>query len=146
LSDLSEDIRLWPHFDQVELFSNKILLASRLDAIARDTGMPRPVTIVIEPGDPIPPDVVVKRTHSECGNDVYLPGEFPGWLALQGLYAPPQATYFTQTYIPTLISHGEFRTVFCGPEPIYTIHTRKNEKEVFDVSLVTSWHSLEALT
>ena len=87
----------------------------------------------------VPLGCVLKRTHSESGMDVHYQGQTILKKHLFG--GPSDAQYFTQEYLESLANGGEFRTVFSGPHPVYTVYTLK-KKDSWEARMVDEFYDL----
>lgn len=119
------------------------LLTHKLD----NSGRRKPPSIP----DPIPDNVVIKRTHSETGRHVYFPSDDNAKKqnALREKVDIHDAMWFMQSFTPFLKQGGEIRMFFAGMKYIYSMLTVKNETGGdsdwrFDpVETVTPLHLLE---
>lgn len=140
---------VWPHPTELRLYGDKVSLIANFDAIAHNvTKTRRPVTIALNPNDPIPPDVVVKRGFSETGNHVLMPGDIKQrWSYLNRHLILPRACWFYQPFIHHLADMGEFRVFFVNAQPVYTVWTHKNlaENGEWEFDLVEDYYSLAEL-
>jgi hypothetical protein len=118
---LEAEIPVWPTPIHVKDLANKLSLIRSLDWIAKKMESPRPKTVTLTRGDPIPDNVVLKRTHSDQGQHVLLPGMFNGWNELDE--GSEGGVWFAQDYVDLLHKLGEWRVVMAGGEITYVIHT-----------------------
>jgi hypothetical protein len=73
MSLLELETQVWPTPNHI-----KLVLSAHLNWIARKLGSPRPKTVILRKGDPIPKDAVLKRTHSDQHQHVRIPGQYVG--------------------------------------------------------------------
>jgi hypothetical protein len=97
-------------------------LVKRLDLISVKMETQRPKTSLLQRGDPIPQDKVLKRSHSDCGSHVLFPNltcEI-GWDFLEeGL---PGSLWMAQEFVPHLCDLGEWRFVLWeGPSSTWSV-------------------------
>ncbi|KAF8814110.1 hypothetical protein BYT27DRAFT_7250351 [Phlegmacium glaucopus] len=122
---LELETRVWPTPNQVDLMANKVSLIKHLDWIAGKLGSPRPKTVVLTKGGPIPANTVLKRTHSDGELHVQIPGQHERtWNQLDD--GPDGALWFSQEYVALLREVGEWRVVMAGGKIIYIVHTASN--------------------
>ena len=119
MSLLELETHVWPTPSHVKLMGNKLELIAHLDWIAGKLGSPRPKTVILGKGDPIPNNVVLKRTHSELQKHVLFPGD--NFDDLDN--GPDGARWFAQDYVDLLRQVGEWRVVMAAGSIIYVIHT-----------------------
>jgi hypothetical protein len=142
---LSRYLHIWPPVQQVNGIGSKHRLIRHLDFIASITSSLRPVTKFLNPGDLIPNLAVLKRSHSDCGEHVIMPGQ-PGrdWSSLNNHPSIRGAAWFAQAHVPTLQTHGEWRVFIIGGKPIYVVHTKYNdEKKTWSWERTEGFYSLE---
>lgn len=144
---LCEAVRMWPPQDQVR---NKYDVIRQLDLVAaRRTISARPVTHKLDDIDNIDPTkVVLKRTHSDMGQHVILPGDESKFTLeyLQSRLEVPGCFWFAQTFVPTLRELGEWKVFLIGGQIVYIVHTRRNwSKGVWVSETPTTYYSLEEL-
>ena len=99
----------------------------RLLTYKRSNGVRRPPTIPT----PFPRKVIIKRTHSEIGRHALFPDLEDGLKrdkVLEGVHID-NAQWFTQSFIPFVVSAGEIRMFFVGMTNVYSVHTIKNPKQ-----------------
>ncbi|KAF8815619.1 hypothetical protein BYT27DRAFT_7213050 [Phlegmacium glaucopus] len=88
-------------------------------------GSPRPKTVVLMKGGPIPANTVLKRTHSDGELHVQIPGQHERtWNQLDD--GPDGALWFSQEYVALLREVGEWRVVMAGVKIVYIVHTASN--------------------
>ncbi|KAF8803061.1 hypothetical protein BYT27DRAFT_7110489 [Phlegmacium glaucopus] len=105
--------------------ANKVSLIKHLDWIAGKLGSPRPKTVVLTKGGPIPANTVLKRTHSDGELHVQIPGQHERtWNQLDD--GPDGALWFSQEYVALLREVGEWRVVMAGGKIVYIVHTASN--------------------
>jgi hypothetical protein len=123
MSLLELETQVWPTPNHVKLMGNKVQLIEHLDWIAEKLGSPRPRTVILKKGDPVPENAVLKRTHSDQHQHVRIPGHYEGvWDELDE--GPDGAVWFAQEYADLLRQVGEWRVVMAGGRIIYVLHTK----------------------
>ncbi|KAH8806679.1 hypothetical protein DL96DRAFT_629094 [Flagelloscypha sp. PMI_526] len=140
-------LRIWPPPAQLEILSNKISLLRRLDGISPSGIRPRTYPLIEDM--PIPNNKVIKRTHSECGVDVHMPGHGLSWGA--GMPTPFGSRWFAQDYVQFLKNWGEYRSIIIEGKVLYTVHTSKfgdgdDDSEAWSGCLVDTWPTLKELS
>ena len=147
IEKLQQEVHLWPPQNQV---LNKFQLIKQLDLIAaRRTISARPVTHRLEEIASIDPTkVVLKRTHSDMGQHVILPGDETKYTKeyLECRLEVPGSFWFAQTFVPTLRELGEWRVFIIGGRIVYVVHTRRNwTKGIWVSETPTTYYSLDEL-
>lgn len=141
-------MHIWPPQDQPNTIGSKLQSIQNLDIIAsRQTNSTRPVTREMAVHDRIPDDIVLKRTHSDSGIHVLLPGD-PNrtWEYMRAHSEIPRCRWFGQTYVETLHRLGEWRVFLVGGRIIYTVHTFQNSaRETWKWDMVREYYSLQEL-
>lgn len=142
---LSRHLHAWPPVQQVNGIGSKHRLIRHLEFVASTMSSLRPVTIILNGGDLIPTTAVLKRSHSDCGEHVIMPGNSGrNWTYLNNYPPIHGATWFAQAHVPTLRTLGEWRVFIIGGKPIYVVHTKyNNEKETWSWEQTDSFYSLE---
>ena len=142
---LELETHVWPTPNHVKLMGNKLQLIPHLDWIAEKLGTPRPTTVILRKGDPVPRDAVLKRTHSDQQEHVRIPGQYEGvWDELDE--GPDGAAWFSQDYAHLLRQVGEWRVVMAGGSIIYVLHTVfDSSKEAWRYTDVRGYLSLSEL-
>ena len=116
------ETHVWPTPNHAKLMGNKLELIMHLDWVANKLGSPRPKTVRLRRGGPIPRDVVLKRTHSDQQSHVILPRTHSrAWARLDE--GPDGAQWFAQDYVGLLRKVGEWRVFMVGGNIIYVVHT-----------------------
>jgi hypothetical protein len=141
---LEAEITVWPTPIHVKDLAYKVSLIESLDWIAEKMKSPRPKTVTLTRGDPIPDNVVLKRTHSDQNQHVRLPGKFNGWDELEE--GSEGGVWFSQDYVDLLEKLGEWRVIMAGGEITYVIHTVYNTvEETWSYDIVDDYISLRSL-
>lgn len=122
MSLLELETHVWPTLNHVKLMGNKLQLIPHLDWIVEKLGSPRPTTVILRKGDPVPQDAVLKRTHSDQQEHVCIPGQYEGVLDELD-EGPDGAARFSQDYAHLLCQVGEWRVVMAGGCIIYVLYT-----------------------
>lgn len=141
-------MHVWPPQDQPNTIGSKLQSIQNLDAIAsRRTHSTRPVTRELTPHETIPDDIVIKRTHSDSGIHVLLPGDpNRNWEYMLAHSEIPRCRWFGQTYVETLHRLGEWRAFVVGGKIIYTVHTFQNSRrDTWKWDMVREYYSLREL-
>jgi hypothetical protein len=142
---LSSYSPVWPSYLELKSCANKLELIANLELVANSsTQTNRPMVKLLTSGrdaegnrarlqipDPIPDNVVVKRSYSETGQHILLP-ETPNALKqaiLQREVDIDEAQWFTQSFVPFLKDTGEIRMFFVGMKNIYSVHTVQDPKK-----------------
>jgi hypothetical protein len=131
--------------NQINGIGSKHQVIIHLDIIASKNSFLRPTTKFLEFGDIIPNNTVVKRSHSDCGEHVFMPTDNGrDWTTFSKYPKIPGSVWFAQSHIPTLRKLGEWRVIIIGGQPVYTVHTRYNEeKSTWSWEVVDSFYSLK---
>lgn len=148
IDQLQSIVYIWPPPQHVERMGSKITLANNLDFIAATaTNTKRPITRILDVTQQIPDSIVVKRTHSDSGNHVLLPGNpLINQEYLLSQLNIPDAVWFGQSYVPTLRHLGEWRVFIIGGRIIDIVHTRiHQETGCWKWERATQFWSLEEL-
>lgn len=136
---LSTLANVWPDVTELRQCAGKLHLSANLDVIASHyTHTRRPLLALLKHREddsaqvdipnPLPTNVVFKRTHSETGRHVLLP-DLPLETKQKRLGERvdiPGARWFMQAFTPFMKTHGEIRMFFVGGKNIYNMHTVKN--------------------
>ena len=120
---LEHSTTFWvPRIQMVEL-CNKVNLLKRLDHISEVMNAGRPKTTRLRRNQDIPEGAVIKRTHSDCGSHVFVPGEHRRltWEKLE--QGPPGSSWMAQEYSRHLRDLGEWRCVVVDGKLLYVVHT-----------------------
>ena len=130
IAELQSLLHIWPPMDQVENMGTKTTLIENLDFVAATkTKSKRPTTRPLNLQHAIPHAIVIKRTHSDCGQHVLFPGdELRNVEYLQSQMDIPGSMWFGQSYISTLREFGEWRVFIIGGRIIEIIHTKIHEE------------------
>ena len=147
-NSLTRLLYTWPSVHQMNSIGAKHQLIFHLDIIAGTiTHTFRPATKQLIPGDPIPANAVIKRSHSDCGQHVIMPDESGrDWESINQMPHVPDAIWFAQVYVPTLRTLGEWRVFIIGGHPAFVVHTRYNtDKSVWIRELVDTYYLLEEI-
>ena len=148
LDRLRRYVHVWPPQDQPNTIGSKIQSIQNLDHIAaRRTFSTRPITRELITHELIPDDIVIKRTHSDSGIHVLLPGDKNrNWEYMQAHSEIPRCRWFGQTYMEMLHRLGEWRTFVVGGKIIYTVHTYRNShRDTWKWDMVREYYSLREL-
>jgi hypothetical protein len=145
---------IWPDPDHVDGIGSKARLYQHLDLIASSiTFTPRLPWKIINPGDEILTDCVVKRTHSDAAQHVILPQNvmpkdvrYRNWEFLQHEMNVPGCKWIMQSYSDSLKRLSEWRVIIVGRKIDSVIHTTF-DKNTGDWTLneVKEWFTLEEL-
>lgn len=114
--------------------------------ISHEMETQRPKTLLLQRGDPIPVDKILKRSHSDCGTHVIFPDSKIeiGWDCLEE--GPPGSSWMSQDFVPHLRNLGEWRAFIIGGKVLYVIHTRYNiEKSVWTSTVVHDYYTLHEI-
>ena len=124
---LSSQTQIWPPIKPAKLSANKWTTITHLQMIARRMGGFAPVTTLLRDGDPISSGVVLKRSHSDCGEHVILPSASArnrSWPHLTRLTSK-DTFWMSQEYVPSLEKMGEWKAFIIGGKIIAVMHSRK---------------------
>lgn len=138
-------LRIWPPPHQIEWAGSKIKVVCDLNAIATLRNEPRPRTDVLSRAaqSSIPNGTVLKRSNSDCGQHVIMPGDRArrNWDYLTSL-SQNQEVWMSQEYVRTLEEVGEWRTfIVCG-QILHVVHSWKGSNGRWHGVEVTSHWSL----
>jgi glutathione synthase/RimK-type ligase-like ATP-grasp enzyme len=142
---LSKLVFVWSPYIQVDTIGMKEELIDNLNSIAITvTKSMRLISQILKPGAHIPEDAVLKRSCSDSGEHVLLPGNANRCWEFMGQVSPRlKASWIAQRFIPELHKFGEWRVFFIGGKPIHVVHTRYNEdKSVWTWEQADSYYSL----
>lgn len=148
LKSLAQSTYIWHSVDMPSTIGSKWQLIENLDIIAASDQRQRPQSRLMKSGDPLPPNAVLKRTHSDSGNHVILPKDNPvkrTWAYMDAHSNIPGCRWFSQAYIDLLRTVGEWRVVMVGGAPAYTIHTRPRKDKSWKYRTVTEFWPLDRL-
>jgi hypothetical protein len=137
---------VWPPHEHLEIGS-KDQLMKNLDLVAKiRTNTDRPKWRILKDGDRLSHDLIIKRTHSDCGSHVLKPGNIlRDWEYLRN-ETIPGSVWIAQTYVPHLCELGEWRVIIVGGEIIYIVHTDYDEDgDVWSWEPVRTYYSLKEL-
>lgn len=148
LDHLRHYVHVWPPQDQPNTIGSKLQSIQNLDIIAsRRTHSTRPITRELKVHEQIPDNIVIKRTHSDSGIHILLPGDRNrNWEYMLAHSEIPRCRWFGQTYVETLHRLGEWRTFVVGGKIIYTVHTFQNShRDTWKWDMVREYYSLQEL-
>jgi hypothetical protein len=137
---------VWPPLMHLKIGSKERLM-EHLDLIAQTkTYTCRPQWRILEDGDELSSEDVLKRTHSDCGSHVLKPGNpLRNWdyLRRETILG---SVWLSQEYIPHLHRLGEWRVLIIGGEIIHTVHTIYDEdEETWSWETARTFYSLREL-
>lgn len=126
---LENHTTFWPPRIQMQELSNKVNLMKRLDYISEAMETGRPKTTKLRSNKPLPEGTVIKRTHSDCGTHVFIPGEDESmtWDDLD--QGPPGSSWMSQDYAVHLRNLGEWRAIVVDGKLLYVVHTVYNRSK-----------------
>jgi hypothetical protein len=147
IDKLQRLVYMWPPPDQMQSIASKLHLVQNLDRIAARMKTIRPITQQLVEGQPLTGDFVIKRTHSDSGQHVLLPGDpNRNWLYLRRNRDVPESCWFGQSMVATLRNTGEWRVIIMDGKIICTFHTKYNEeKKTWRSEVVNDFYSLTEL-
>ncbi|KAI6016399.1 hypothetical protein PISMIDRAFT_25228 [Pisolithus microcarpus 441] len=138
---------IWPPAGELERAGWKFPIIDDLYAIATSL-VPAcpPITRGLCASDPIPPDTVLKRSHSDCSAHVIMPdaSNKRTWPYLMS-QAPTGEMWMAQQHMPMLSKFGEWRVFIVGGKIIQVVHTHRAGKGDWHASRVLTYWSLEEL-
>ncbi|KAI6036032.1 hypothetical protein PISMIDRAFT_25408 [Pisolithus microcarpus 441] len=138
---------IWPPARELEHAGWKFPIIDDLYAIATSL-IPAcpPITRRLCTSDPIPPDTVLKRSHSDCSAHVIMPDASNKrmWPYLMS-QAPTGEMWMAQQHMPMLSKFGEWRVFIVGGKIIQVVHTHRAGKGDWHASRVLTYWSLEEL-
>lgn len=149
VDSLARLVLMWPPIKQVQCAARKIDTLQHLKVIANMQNQFSPQTTILKEGDEIPDDVVLKRSHSDCGDHVILPYSTPSfrtWKHMTGSIHSDEL-WMKQEYVPSLRELGEWRCFIIGGRMISVIHTvkMKSGKHVWKYNQVDSFLKLDEI-
>lgn len=127
INQLACQTQFWPPIKPARVSGNKWATISHLQMIAKKTGRYAPVTTLLHEGHEIPPGVVLKRSHSDCGTHVILPNSntrHRTWKYLNTVTSK-DTFWMAQEYVPSLPKIGEWRVFVVGGKVIAVMHSCK---------------------
>jgi hypothetical protein len=140
---------MWPPQQHVNTMASKWELSQTLDFIAQErTQSARPKTRLLVDGEPIPNAIVLKRTHSDAGEHVIVPGDVNkrNWDYLRSHLEVPGSQWMAQSFVQTLVKLGEWRVFVVGGKLVYTVHTVKNrDRSTWSWDIVHTYYTLDEL-
>jgi hypothetical protein len=142
---LRRTVLVWPPQNQS---MSKLELTKLLDlAAANRTSSARPKTRPLKEGEVFKDAMVLKRTHSDMGQHVLLPGDpRREWDYLLSNTEVPGCHWFAQSYVETLAILGEWRVFIVGSQIVYVVHTVRNPtKKTWSWDVVTTYYSIREL-
>ncbi|KAG9311951.1 hypothetical protein JVU11DRAFT_7214 [Chiua virens] len=133
-------LAMWPPTKQLERAGFKFHLLVDLTLINDRQHAIRPATCLLPLNSPIPDDTVLKRSHSDCGAHVIMPGDAKRrtWSYLRS-QTPGNELWLSQEYVDTLSRLGEWRAFLLGGEIIHVVHTYRDRSK-------GEWHGREVLS
>jgi hypothetical protein len=142
MEEVKSSVLIWPPPNQVEVTGRKDTLIRHLDRIAEKMGTLRPETRVVQAGERIPENCVLKRTHSDSGQHVILPGKDTANVDFQ--QGPRDAVWLCQEFVSTLRDVGEWRVVIINKSIQYVVHTLPQQgTRALSSKLVHGYFSLD---
>ncbi|KAG9311147.1 hypothetical protein JVU11DRAFT_8210 [Chiua virens] len=130
VTQLGSHTQFWPPIRLTRRVSDKWTTICHLQIIAQSSMRFNfsPHTRILKDGDAIPPDAVLKRSHSECSKHVILPSAPKTKRTWTHLNAITSAGTFwmAQEYVPSLADIGEWRVFIIGGRVMAVMHTRKH--------------------
>ncbi|KAF8230020.1 hypothetical protein L208DRAFT_1378702 [Tricholoma matsutake] len=99
--------------------------------------------IKLQRGQPLPQGMVLKRTQSDCGIHIFIPGEHPTMMWDMLKEGPPGSSWISQEYAMHLRKLGEWRAIIVDGKLLYVVHTICNpSKKLWKWSMVDRYYSL----
>lgn len=148
MDELCRTVHIWPPPKQMNTVHSKWIQNQNLLHVALNvTHTIRPQAKLLNDGDQFPPNIVLKRTHSDTGHHVLLPGDAKrNWEYMRNNCEVPGSRWFGQTYIEPLSKMGEWRVFLVGGKVVYTVHTLYNkESKSWKWDIVSSFYTLDEL-
>ena len=139
---------IWPPTKQIDGIGAKHNLVVNLDTVAKRMRTIRPHTEILKPREALPSSIVLKRSHSDTGEHVIMPGDANrNWDYLESQLNIPGSVWLGQTEVPTLRKLGEWRVMFIGGQIIFVVHTRrrKSNKSQWYHELVSRYCTLSEI-
>ncbi|KIK76714.1 hypothetical protein PAXRUDRAFT_169022, partial [Paxillus rubicundulus Ve08.2h10] len=143
LAVLMQVVWFWPPVPSMHMAAHKWNMVGVLDFIAKENSWCRPSTTQVMDSGPIPNGTVLKRSHSDCGEFVFLPPEaikgdgreaekereyrqgLRNWEVLCESTHTEDETWVSQQYVDTLETLGEWRCFLVGGHIMNVVHTSK---------------------
>ncbi|KAF8556441.1 hypothetical protein OG21DRAFT_1506544 [Imleria badia] len=128
---LANQVQFWPPIEQVRSSASKWPTLCHLRIIAANQNRFTPSTIRLTEESEIPPNAVLKRSHSECGLHVILPDAKSAersWTYLKR-HIHDDEFWMAQEYVPSLDDIGEWRVIIIGGMILSVVHTYKAKQE-----------------
>ncbi|KAI6097729.1 hypothetical protein EDD16DRAFT_1719021 [Pisolithus croceorrhizus] len=123
--EMIRKVIIWPPSRELERAGWKFPVIDNLSAIAASL-VPAcaPMTRRLGASEPIPHDMVLKRSHSDCSAHVIMPdaSNKRSWPYLIS-QAPAGEIWMAQQYMPFLPKFGEWRVFIVGGKIIQVVHT-----------------------
>ena len=145
VAQLASHTQFWPPTKLTRRAADKWTTLCHLQIIAQNTRRYTPRAALLVPGEVIPPDAVLKRSHSECGTHVLLPSAKPELRTWEHLTsnATDGTFWMMQEYVPSLEWLGEWRVLVVGGKIIAVMHTIKLRNGEWVGRPVHAFRSLE---
>jgi hypothetical protein len=141
---------IWPDFEQVDSIGSKATLYEHLDLIAwSTTKTARLKWERLTAGEPIKRSGVIKRSHSDSGQHVFIrekKDDATNWEYLAEKMKVPGCCWMWQAYSDPLKRLGEWRVIIVGGEIYCVVHTLHHpSKNIWGAEVVSHWYTLEEL-
>jgi hypothetical protein len=139
---------IWPDPIHVDTIGSKWQLYHHLDLISKSfKNTPRLPWEVLSVGDDIKQVAVLKRSHSDSGEHVLMPGDpRRNWEYMSNAMDVPGCKWIAQMYSPSLLAYGEWRVIILGGEIFHVTHTIYNKsKKTWSGQTTNSWYTIEEL-
>lgn len=155
-------VKFWPPIPSVVMAAQKWNTVEILDMVAAANGWKRPQTTILTPGCTIPEGTVLKRSHSDCGESVILPGHsvkgdlepavtersrldgLRSWDVLNAKTFSDEQKWVSQEYVEALVTLGEWRCFIVGGHVSSVVHT-VNRGTHWEGKRVTRFKSLRQI-
>lgn len=160
---LARVVPLWPPVPSLRMAAQKWNTIKILEMAALANNWSRPRTDIMHPACDIPADTVLKRSHSECGEQVLMPEQSAvgsggavdrirknlnatrTWSKLNARTHSTDQKWASQEYIETLITIGEWRFFLVGGHVENIVHTIKGKDGLWIGRRVSSFLSFHEL-
>ncbi|KAF8435843.1 hypothetical protein L210DRAFT_870722 [Boletus edulis BED1] len=148
VAQLSCHTQFWPPIRLTRRAADKWTTICHLKIIAQDSSLYAPRTRILKHEEAIPPDAVLKRSHSECGRHVLLPSASPRCRTWEYLSTITNNGTFwmAQEHVPSLEWLGEWRVLIVGGRIITVMHTYKLHNGEWTGSEVHEFRTLDEVS